>query len=212
LVVALFRFKSLDGSATADLVEGRFRVASIGFTLLWLAIGTAAGAAPFRSGWAGLVLSVAPRRLRWLAASYVSILGWAAGATVLFGALGWATVTALLASKGASGAAGVGVLAAMPTAATIALLTVTVGFVLGTAARSVAVPLMVGYVGTTFIPALEEPSHGVTRLIDIDTAITAAAGLHPAPHGVGPMIAALLLWTVVPAGLAAARLRTSDLR
>lgn len=211
LSVVLFRVNSMDENPTAALIEQKFRTGSIAFTLLWLAIGAAAGAAPFRSGWAGMILSVAPRRPRWMAASYASIVGWAAGTILLYGALSWTLVTALLARDG-DATAGVGVLGAIPNIAVIVLVSVTVGFGLGTAARGVAIPLMIGYVGVTLIPALDGPSRGISRLIELDSAIVVAAGMAKAPHGVGPVIAALVVWTVVPAAIAVWQLQKSDVR
>ncbi|HEV8569572.1 MAG TPA: hypothetical protein VGQ92_21245 [Actinoplanes sp.] len=212
VVAVMFGVSSLDENPAASLVEEKFGAASVGFTLLWLAVGVLAGAAPFRSGWAGMVLSVAPRRLRWLAASYVSMIVWAAGTTLVFGTLGWAAVTAFLAGGSGSSGAGLGVLGAMPAVAVKVLIAATVGFALGSAARSVAIPLMAGYVATSFIPFLDRPTKGLSRLIDLDSATEAAAGVHAAPHGIGPVVAALVLWAVVPAAIAAARLQRSDVR
>jgi hypothetical protein len=203
--IALFGVNSIDGTATAALVRDKFGIAP-GFTMLWLAIGVVAGSAPFRSGWAGMVLCVAPRRLRWLAASYASVLGWAAGTLIVFGALSVAA-TALL-----TGGAAVGVLGALPSVAVKVLVDVTIGFALGSVFRSVALPLMAGYFLTSLVPLLDGPSKGVSRLFDINAATQAAAGAAAAPHGIGPVIAALVLWTVVPVVVAAIRLQRSDVR
>jgi hypothetical protein len=100
----------------------------------------------------------------------------------------------------------------MPAVAVKVLIAATVGFALGSAARSVAIPLMAGYVATSFIPFLDRPTKGLSRLIDLDSATEAAAGVHAAPHGIGPVVAALVLWAVVPAAIAAARLQRSDVR
>jgi hypothetical protein len=204
LVVGAFGVNSIE-SPTAAAVEQRFRGA-IGFDLLWLAIGVVAGAAPFRSGWAAMILSVAPRRLRWLAASYVSAIGWAVGTTLVFGLLSCAVAVLL------AGGAGVGVLAALPSIAVRVLLGVTIGFALGSAVRSVALPLMAGFFVTSLVPMLDGPSKGVSRLLDINAATEATTGAQAAPHGIGPVIAALVLWTVVPALIAGMRLQRADVR
>ncbi len=208
---ALIGVLTLDQRPTVALVRDTFRNVT-GYTMLWLAIGVVAGAVPFRSGWAGLILSIAPRRVRWLTASYLSVLGWAAASTTLFGALSVAAVTALLAGRGHGTRAAVGVLAAMPSTALRVLVGVTVGFALGSAFRSVAAPLMAAYVGASFIPLFDRPSKGASRLIDLQTATDVVAGVQPAPHGAGPVIAALVCWTAVPAAIAVLRLRGSDLR
>jgi hypothetical protein len=197
---------------TATDVETGVLAASIGFLLLWMAIGVLAGAAPFRSGWLGMILSVAPRRLRWLAASYVSIIAWAVAGTVMFGALGWAAVTALLVNNGDDPSAGTGVLTALPAIGIKILLDTTVGFALGSAVRGVAVPLMAGYVGAGMIPVLAGPSHGFSRLADLNAATDAVAGTRVPSSGIGPVIAALVLWMVLPAAIAATRLRRSAVR
>ncbi len=137
----------------------------------------------------------------------VWVLCWAVGTTVLFGALSSVIITGRLAERGP----GIGVVTSMPSVVAGVLVSVTVGFALGSAARSVAIPLMLGYVGATALPLLDAPSKGLTRAIDLDTARAAIAGAEP-PHGIGLVIVALCVWTVVPAALAVIRLRRGDLR
>ena len=197
---------------TATDVKTGVVTASFGFLLLWMAIGVLAGAAPFRSGWLGMILSVAPRRLRWFAASYVSIIAWAVAGTVVFGAFGWAAVTALLVSNGDDLSAGTGVLTALPAIGSKILLDTTVGFVLGSAVRGVAMPLMAGYVGAGIVPAFAGPSHNLSRLADLNAATDAVTSMRAPSSGIGPVIAALVLWMVIPAVIAALRLRRSALR
>jgi hypothetical protein len=208
LGAVMFAVENIDGGATAATIAMAIRGAGGGFTLLWLAIGVVAGAAPFRSGWLGMVLSIAPSRLRWLAASYVSVVAWALGTTVLFGSLSLVAVSGQLGGR----AAAFGALAALPSVGVQVLVSATVGFALGAAARSTAVPLMVAYVGTTVLPLLDGPTKGVTRGLDLFAARDALAGIAPAPHGAGPVVVALVLWAAVPAVLAATWLRTADLR
>lgn len=203
----MFATRSLDEHANSAAVATMFRGATGGYSLLWLAIGVLTGATPFRAGWVGMIVSIAQDRVRWLAASYLSVLCWAVGTTVLFGALSSVIITGRLAERGP----GIGVVTSMPSVVAGVLVSVTVGFALGSAARSVAIPLMLGYVGATALPLLDAPSKGLTRAIDLDTARAAIAGAEP-PHGIGLVIVALCVWTVVPAALAVIRLRRGDLR
>jgi hypothetical protein len=207
---AAFALSAIGANPTADSVETAFGDASAGFTLLWLALGVLAGAAPFRSGWAALILSVAPRRLRWLTASYTSTIGWALGATAAFGVIAWGIATVLLAGHYID--APLGVLTAMPHVAAKVVLTVTIGFALGAAVRSLAAPMMVGYLGATALPMLASATGGLSRWFDMETATNVAAGLQPAPHGIAPVVVALLAWTVPAAVIAVVRLQRSDLR
>jgi hypothetical protein len=211
--VVLFGLRNVgEAPVTAAAVASKVRPWGGGYTLLWLAIAVLGGAAPFRSGFASLVLSMAPRRLRWLAASYASTVVWAVGATIVFGALTAAATAAVLAAGGHPVAASAGVLQALPAVAIKVLLSVTVGFALGAAFRGVAVPLMLGYVGATFIPLLDTAVRGLGRWIDLDAAVGTVAGLTETPTGIGPLTVALFTWIVVPALIAMRLLHRADLR
>jgi len=164
------------------------------------------------AGWVSLILSVAPRRLRWLSASFLSILGWTLAATVAFAAGALAVVAVSLASQGRPVAATLGILTHLPNVAAAAVLAVALGFALGTLFRSVAGPVLLGYVGTVSVGLLDMVRPGLSSWFDINAAMTVLAGTSPAPHGMGPVLVALGCWVIVPAGIGVARLRRSDLR
>jgi hypothetical protein len=201
------------GGSTAASVQSRFATTAGGFQMLWLAVGVVAGAAPFRAGWASLILSVAPGRIRWLAAAYLSILGWALAATALFAPLAWAATAVTLLGQGHPLAAATGVLAHLPHLAATVALQVSVGFALGAGLRSVTVPILLGYVATASVGLLDMARPGLSRWVDLNAATAVLSGASDAPHGAAaPVAVTLACWLVAPAVVAAVRLSRSDLR
>jgi ABC-2 type transport system permease protein len=197
---------------SAGAVRDKFEAAARAYALLWVAIGVMAGTAPYRAGWASVILGVAPRRLRWLSASYVAVLGWALAATVAFAALAVPVGMATLALRGHDVGAVTGVMAEMPWLTARVVLGVIVGFGLGAASGAVTAPLLLVYVVSGFIPLLDNVTRGVARWVDVSTATEVVSGTQHAPHGNGPVVVALAVWTVLPALAAAYRLRRRDLR
>jgi hypothetical protein len=184
----------------------QFISSTAAYAALWLAVGAVAGAAPFRNRWAALVLVVAPRRLRWLSASFASVIGWALGATVLLGVSASVLAAGVLAARGQDPAAAAGALTYFVPVVAATLLHAGVGFLLGAAARGVTVPLVLGYVVAPATPLLSTLGVPGDRWIDLDGAVAAAAGRFSPP-----VAAALCLWVSVPALIASWRLRRSSL-
>ena len=84
LLTTEIAFSTMSAPVTTATVAHRFASSAQLYVMAWLAIGAFAGAAPFRSRWAVMVLALAPRRTRWLAACYGSVLAWALAATAVF--------------------------------------------------------------------------------------------------------------------------------
>ncbi len=96
LLSTVIAISTMPAAVTTVAVAHRFASWAQMYVAAWLAIGAFAGAAPFRSRWAVMALALAPRRPRWLAACYGSVLAWALAATAVFTVLaGIATAIAL---------------------------------------------------------------------------------------------------------------------
>jgi hypothetical protein len=193
------------GGLTVAGLGQRFVTATAGYALFWLAIGAVAAAAPYRSRWAALVLVVAPRRLRWLAASWASMILWALGATAAFAGLSLAVAAGALVLAGQSPVPALGVLTHLGPVTATTLVSVTVGFALGAAARGVTAPLIVGYVLAPAAPFLAVRGFDPGRWIDLGGATGAIAA---ARFGL-PVVTALCFWVIVPVLVATWRLHRS---
>ncbi len=206
LASTVFGVVMLTGTVTAGSLGRQFVASTEVYTLVWLAIGAVAAAAPFRSRWAAMVLVVAPRRLRWLVACFGSVLVWALGTTAVFGLLAWAAATSALALDDRSIAPGMGVPTHFWQVAVGVAVNVTVGFLLGAAARGAMVALILGYVVAPATPLLAVRSVDLGRWLDLGAATEMLAGAKPAGP---PLITAVCVWVVVPALVAVWRLRRS---
>jgi hypothetical protein len=176
---------------------------------LWLAVGAVAGAAPFKSRWSTVVLAVAPRRGRWLAAVLVSFLLVAAAVTALFVVLAVAVTTAVMVAKGHDPAVVLGV--ARPAGFLVGLVVIQagIGFLLGAATRSVAASIIMGYVLAPAVPLLRIGSVELGRWLDVNGALGAIATGTTDGNPLPPMVSAVVLWVAVPALVAGSRLRSS---
>ncbi|GIJ47971.1 hypothetical protein Val02_48570 [Virgisporangium aliadipatigenens] len=193
------------GRLTGGVVAERFALAEALYGLFWPVIGAVGAASAFTGGWAVLVLGVAPRRGRWLLAASATFLLVAAVATAAFVALGWLAV--VLAGAGAD-AAGAVPRRFLPVLG-VTLLRAAAGFLLGAALRNVAVALVLLYVVRWALPLLVVRSVDIGVWLDLDTATAALATGDAGRHHGLPVVTALLLWIVVPAATAWARLRSS---
>jgi hypothetical protein len=203
LAGVLFAFTMQD-AVTSPAAAGRlFAGAGSAYTLCWLAVGIVAGASPYRSGWATLVLVIAPRRLRWLAASGMSLMLWTLGATLVFGVLSTVMAAGVLAMREADPGSALGVVTGVGPVLAGALLRAAVGFALGAAMRSVTAPLVLGFAVAPALPLLSLGRSQVGRWTDLGTAIDAVAAGHPT----WTAAAALMLWLILPCVVAALRLR-----
>jgi hypothetical protein len=205
LAAVLIRVAAHTGPVAADTVQTQFISSLSACSFIWLAVGAVAGAAPFRMKWAELVLTFAPRRGRCFAAALLSLmLGGAAVVAALTVVCAAGTAVVLAASGRAPGSA-VAVFAGLPAAVVVTLVNVAVGFLLGAAARGVAVPLILGYVIAPALPLLSV--HSVALGVYLDLTATAQ---HLAAATVGVRdITGLALWVVLPAVVAVWRLRHS---
>ena len=172
------------------------------FATVWLAIGALAGAAPFRSRWAPVVLVVAPRRLRWFAACFVSLLAIAMAVTVTF---------ALLASAIAAfqGSAGIALTHLWQPLVAVAL-DVSVGFFLGAATRATAAALTIAYVVAPMVSLLVVGPVDLGHWLNLSAAVEVVTAARS--DGVLPVVTALFAWLVAPAMIAAWRLRHRPIR
>jgi hypothetical protein len=197
---------SLPDRVDAAAVSTRFgSFPTIVYSLIWLAVGAIAGAAPFKSGWASVVLTVAPRRGRWLAACLASFLLLTVAVTVLFAALAIVTTGVALTAKGHDPGLA---LSLGRTALMLTVLVVTqsaVGFLLGAAGRSVTAAIVLGYVVAPAVALARIGSVDLGRWLDLNGALTAIT----TGHVTAPSLAAIVLWIVVPALIAWSRLRSS---
>jgi hypothetical protein len=177
------------------------------YAVAWLAIGSLAGAAPFRSRWAAVVLVVAPRRLRWLATCYGSVLAIAMAAAVVYGVLAAAIATF------STPAAGAAVLTHLWQPLAGVLLTVSVGFFLGAATRATAAALTIGFVVAPAVAAFDFGSLDVGRWVNLQavTDVFITARLHdglPMPT----VLTALCTWLLAPVLITVWRLKHAAIR
>jgi hypothetical protein len=205
LAGVLFGIVTKDGTFTTASLGRQFVASAGAYTMFWLAVGGIAAAAPYRSRWGALVMVVAPRRLRWFAVTFASMIVWALGATALLVGLSLAVSAGALALSGQSPVAALGILTNTGPVTAATLLNVTVGFMLGAAARGVIAPLIAGYALAPATPLLRVRDVHLGRWIDLggatDSFASGRLGL--------PVITALCLWVVVPAFVAIWRLRRS---
>ena len=199
---------TLSGTVTAAAVSTRFGgLPIVAFSLLWSAVGAIAGAAPFRSGWAAVLLTVAPRRGRWLAACLASFLLLTAAVTVLFTALAFVVTVVVLAAKGHNPAPAVSIGRSAGAALVIVVIQAGIGFLLGAATRSVTASIIIGYVVSPTLPLARIGSVDLGRWLDLDGALTT---LSSGPgHALPAALTAVVLWVAVPALAAWSRLRSS---
>ena len=206
LLTTVIAFSTMSAPFTTAAVAHRFASSSQFYVMTWLAIGAFAGAAPFRSRWAVMVLALAPRRTRWLAACYGSVLAWALAATAVFTVLASIVTASILAHGGRPLWAALGTVTSLWQLAIAVSVEVTVGFCLGAATRGTAVVLLTGYVG---LPLAVVWWGKAGPWIDLDAARNAISHVADTSHGPAPMIGALFLWVVGPAVFAAVRLHRS---
>ncbi len=204
LAGVLFAFAMQDAVTSRAAAGSVFAGASSVYTLCWLAVGIVAGASPYRSGWAALVLVMAPRRLRWLAASGVSLVLWTVAATIAFGVLSTVMAAGVLAVRGVDPGSALGVVTDLGPVFAAAVLRAGVGFALGAAMRNVTAPLVLGFAVAPALPLLSLGRSQVGRWTDVGGAIDALAAGRPG----WAAAAALTLWLVLPAVVAALRLRS----
>ena len=206
LLTTMIAVSTLSAPVTTASVGDQFVFSAQIYVMAWLAIGAFAGAAPFRSRWAALVLALAPRRSRWLAACYGSVLAWALAATVVFTMLAGIVTAIGLAQRGRPLGAAAGTVTSLWQLAIAVSIEVTVGFCLGVAAQATAVTLLTGYLA---LPLAVVWWGEAGRWIDLDAARNAISHVTPMPHDPAPMIGALCLWLGGPVIAAAVRLRRS---
>jgi hypothetical protein len=200
----------LPATVTAASVATRFTgFPIVAYSLVWLAVGAVAGAAPFKSGWAMVVLTVAPRRGRWLAACLVSFLLVAGAVTVLFGALSVLLTAIVLAAKGHSPSLVAGMIRPALLTGVLVLIQAGVGFLLGAASRSVTASIIIGYVVAPILPAARIGSVDLGRWLDLNGALTTASSAHPGGQALAAAVTAIVLWVAVPTLIAWSRLRRS---
>ena len=197
------------GSFTARALGQEFASSGGGAAMLWLVVGAIAGAAPFRSGWAGVMLAIAPRRLRWFTACLFSVLVWTAVAATAFGGLACAAAAAVLAAHHRPLAACAGVAVAIGPVVAGALLTAAVGFTLGAAARGVTLAIVLGLVVAPLAPLLNSAPGHPGQWLDLGAAASAVSGAPGSPHWGLPVMTACCLWVAVPALVATWRLTRS---
>jgi hypothetical protein len=209
LLSTVIAISTMPAAVTTVAVAHRFASWAQMYVAAWLAIGAFAGAAPFRSRWAVMALALAPRRPRWLAACYGSVLAWALAATAVFTVLAGIVTAIALAHGGRPPWAALGTLTCLWQLAIAVSVNVTVGFCLGAATRGPAVTLLVCYVA---LPLAVVGWGEVGPWIDLDAARNVVSDLATTPHGPASVISALCLWVAGPAVFAAVRLRRSAIR
>jgi len=201
---------SLTGRVTAADVAthfGGFPV--LAFSLIWLAVGGIAGASPFKSGWAPVVLTVAPRRGRWLTACLTSFLLLTLAVAVAFDLLAALVTAVVLATKGQGLGPVSGLVKPALAIVLLVLIQAGVGFLLGAASRSVTAAIIIGYVVAPIIPAAKIGSVDLGRWLDLEGALTAVSSGHPSGGALAAAMTAILLWIGGPAVIAWSRLRKS---
>jgi hypothetical protein len=206
LLTTVIASSTMPAPVTIAAFANRFAFSTQLYIMAWLAIGAFAGAAPFRSRWAVMTLALAPRRTRWLAACYGSVLAWALAATAVFTVLAGIVAAATLADSGRPLSAALGTVTSLGQLVIAVSVNVTVGFCLGAATRGTAVTLLTCYVA---LPLTVVWSGRAGPWIDLDAARDAVSHLTAAPQGAAPTVGALCLWVVGPAVLAAVRLSRS---
>jgi hypothetical protein len=209
LLSTVIAVSTMSATVTTAAVAHRFASWAQTYVMAWLAIGAFAGAAPFRSRWAVLVLALAPRRSRWLAACYGSVLAWALAATTVFTVLAGVVTAITLAHNGRPWWAALGTMTCVWQLAIAVSVNVTVGFCLGAATRGTAVPLLTCYVA---LPLAVIGWGAAGPWIDLDAARDTVSHLATTPHAPAPTFGALCLWVAGPAVLAAVRLNRSAIR
>jgi hypothetical protein len=201
---------TLSGPVTIAAVAARFAgFPTVGFSLLWLAVGAVAAAAPFKSGWAVVVLSVAPVRGRWLAACFVSFVLLTTAVTALFAALAFVVTVVVLAAKGHDAGAAVGIGRSAGPVLALVMVQAGVGFLLGAATRSVTASIIIGYVVAPILPLARIGSVDLGRWLDLDGGLTALSSAHPSGLALLSALTAVALWVSVPTLVAWSRLRSS---
>lgn len=199
---------TLSGTVTAAVVGARFGgFPLVAFSLPWLAVGAIAAAAPFKSGWATVVLAVVPRRLRWLAACLLSFLLLTAAVAAVFIVLAFVVSVVVLAVKGHTPALAVGIGRPMGAAFLGVVLQAGVGFLIGAATRSITASIIIGYVVAPALPVVRIGSVDLGHWLDLDNALTTLSS--GSGHGLPAAVTALLVWVAVPALVAWSRLRSS---
>jgi hypothetical protein len=193
------------GPATADAVGRQFLASMSACSFIFLAVGAVAGAAPFRMRWAELVLSFAPRRGRWFAAALASVLVWAVGIAAVLGVLCAGAAAATLAAGHRDAAGAAGVITHLAPVVVVTLVDMAVGFLLGAAARGVAVPLVLAFVIAPALPLLSVRSLHIGSFLSLDDTTRHVAALDVGWHD----LTGLCAWLVAPALIAAWRLRRS---
>ena len=209
LLTTVIAVSTMSAPVTAAAVAHRFASSSELYVMAWLAIGAFAGAAPFRSRWAVMILALAPRRTRWLAACYGSVLAWALTVTAVFTVLAGIATAISLAHSGRPVWAAAGTLISLWKLTIAVSVEVTVGFCLGAATRGAAVTILTCYVA---LPLTVVWWGAAGPWIDLDSARNAISHLAATPHDPAPMISALCLWVAGPAVFAAVRLQRSAIR
>ncbi|MEV6924765.1 hypothetical protein AB0M46_09670 [Dactylosporangium sp. NPDC051485] len=196
------------GTPTAATAESFLAFASVAFSLLWLAIGALAACAPFKTRWALVVLTVAPRRARWLAACLASFLLIVTAVTALFAVLSIALVMIVLTVQGHSPAAAFGVARPAGVLLLPVLIQAMIGFALGAATRSVAASIIVGYVLAPLAPMIKIGSAGIGRWLDLTGSVTAISSGAATGAALLPAVTAVLFWVILPSLVAWFRLRS----
>ena len=206
LLTTVIASSTMSAPVTIAAFANRFAFSAQLYVMAWLAIGAFAGAAPFRSRWAVMVLALAPRRTRWLAACYGSALAWALAATAVFTVLAGIVAAVSFAESGRPLSAALGTVTSLWQLAIAVSVDVTVGFCLGVATRGTAMTLLTCYVA---LPLTVAWLGKAGPWIDLDAARNAVSHLAAMPHAPAPMVSALCLWVAGPAIVAALRLRRS---
>lgn len=206
LLTTVIASSTMSAPVTIAAFASRFAFSAQLYVMAWLAIGAFAGAAPFRSRWAVTVLALAPRRTRWLAACYGSVLAWALAATVVFTVLAGIVAAISFGGNGRPVWAALGTVTSLWQLAIAVSVEVTVGFCLGVATRGTAMTLLSCYVA---LPLTVVWLGQAGPWIDLDAARNAISHLAAMPHDPAPMVGALCLWVAGPAVFAAVRLRRS---
>ena len=206
LLTTVIASSTMSAPVTITAFANRFAFSAQLYVMAWLAIGAFAGAAPFRSRWAVMVLALAPRRTRWLAVCYGSVLAWALAATAVFTVLAGSVAAVSFACNARPLWAALGTVTCLWQLAIAVSVDVTVGFCLGAAIRGTALTLVTCYVA---LPLTVVWWGEAGPWIDLDAARNGISHLAAMPHDPAPVIGALCLWLAGPAVFAALRLRRS---
>jgi hypothetical protein len=197
---------TLSGPVDAAAVSARFSgFPTIAYSLIWLAVGAIAGAAPFKSGWASVVLTVAPRRGRWLTACLASFLLLTVAVTVVFAVLAVVATAAALTAKGQDPGLALSIGRSALMMLILVAIQAMVGFLLGAASRSVTAGIVIGYVVAPAAILAHVGSVDLGRWLDFNGALSALS----TGHATAPALTAVVLWTAAPTLIAWSRLRSS---